>query len=194
MSKIFKNFIVFLLGCSFLLGIAACQDAPQSDDLPPIEDVAVDDGINENSPIGYLVENGETAYKVVYPVGAESAVNFAMSELSRYLGEATGVDLGGESTGRVPDAAWKKEAFSSYSSDDQAWNPGDMTNLAIGQGDILVTPLQMAMVYCGLANGGVQMVPNLLKSVVARDGELLTPDRRIWPDDRLLVRKVASAG
>ena len=93
MSKIFKNFIVFLLGCSFLLGIAACQDAPQSDDLPPIEDVAVDDGINENSPIGYLVENGETAYKVVYPVGAESAVNFAMSELSRYLGEATGVNL-----------------------------------------------------------------------------------------------------
>lgn len=87
------------------------------------------------------------------------------------LGEATGVDLGGESTGRVPDAAWKKEAFSSYSSDDQAWNPGDMTNLAIGQGDILVTPLQMAMVYCGLANGGVQMVPHLLKSVVARDGE-----------------------
>ena len=87
------------------------------------------------------------------------------------LGSACGVDLGGEAAGRVPDAAWKKQAFSSYSSAEQAWNPGDMTNLAIGQGDILVTPLQIAQVYCGIANGGTQMVPHLLKSVVARDGE-----------------------
>lgn len=87
------------------------------------------------------------------------------------LGKTCGIDLGGEASGRVPDAAWKKEAFKDYASEDQSWNPGDMTNLAIGQGDILVTPLQMAMVYCGLANNGVQMTPHLLKSVVSRDGE-----------------------
>ena len=86
------------------------------------------------------------------------------------LGQQTGVDLGGEAVGRVPDAAWKKEAFADYSSEEQQWRPGDMTNLVIGQGDILVTPLQMATVYCGIANGGTEYVPHLLKSVVRRDG------------------------
>ncbi len=46
-----------------------------------------------------------------------------------------------------------------------------MTNIAIGQGDILVTPLQMACAYMGLANGGKQYVPHAFLSAVSRDGE-----------------------
>ncbi len=86
------------------------------------------------------------------------------------LGSKTGVDLPAEAAGRVPDAAWKDEHFSDYSEQDRAWNPGDMTNIVIGQGDILVTPLQMATAYAGIAMGGLEQTPHILLSAVARDG------------------------
>lgn len=86
------------------------------------------------------------------------------------LGSATGIDLPGESAGRVPDAEWKRSYFQGlgYSEQDSTWMGGDYCNIAIGQGDILVTPLQMACVYMGLANGGAQWTPHVLKSVNAR--------------------------
>lgn len=71
------------------------------------------------------------------------------------LGKKTGIDLAGEADGRVPDRKWKQSHFKNWSSSDRAWNPGDMTNIAIGQGDILVTPLQMSCVYAGIANGAL---------------------------------------
>ncbi len=87
------------------------------------------------------------------------------------FGSKTGVDLAGEASGRVPDAAWKDEYFSSWSESDRAWTGGDLTNIAIGQGDILVTPLQIACAYAGIANGGKEYVPHVFLSAVARDGE-----------------------
>ena len=86
------------------------------------------------------------------------------------LGSITGIDLNGELEGRVPDAEWKNEWFKDYDEEDRTWVPGDMCNLVIGQGDILVTPIQMAMVYAGIANNGVEMTPHVLKSIIARDG------------------------
>ncbi len=86
------------------------------------------------------------------------------------LGSKTGIDLPSEAAGRVPDSAWKEEYRKDWSADQRAWNAGDMTNIAIGQGDILVTPLQMAVAYCGLAMGGVEWTPHVLLSAVARDG------------------------
>ncbi len=81
------------------------------------------------------------------------------------LGSSEGIDLPSEASGRVPDAKWKWNYFTS--SDDQArsWQGGDLTNLAIGQGDLLVTPLQMLCVYSGLANNGEVWRPHLLKGV-----------------------------
>ena len=75
------------------------------------------------------------------------------------LGKTCGIDLPSEGTGRIPDAKWKESYFTDASAEDRKWNAGDMTNIAIGQGDILVTPLQMACAYMGLANGGKQYVP-----------------------------------
>lgn len=86
------------------------------------------------------------------------------------LGEGTGIDLPGEAVGRVPTAQWKQDYFKDYSADDRAWRGGDTTNLAIGQGDILVTPLQMACVYMGIANGGTMWTPHVLKSVGSKEG------------------------
>lgn len=85
------------------------------------------------------------------------------------LGSETGVDLPGESVGRVPDAAWKWDWYTSAADADRMWQPGDTANIAIGQGGLLVTPLQMCYVYCGLVNGGVEMRPHVLLDVLSNE-------------------------
>ncbi|MCL2883225.1 MAG: penicillin-binding transpeptidase domain-containing protein, partial [Coriobacteriia bacterium] len=82
------------------------------------------------------------------------------------FGSETGLDIGGEAKGRVPDAAWKKQAFSETPEDAQ-WQGGDMTNLVIGQGDILVTPLQIANGYSGIARRKMLKPHLFLESVDA---------------------------
>lgn len=85
-------------------------------------------------------------------VGADAIVEFAR-ELG--LGEKTGIGLPGESAGLVPDDAWKRRVKR------EAWWQGDTANLSIGQGYLLVTPLQMALYTAALANGGTLFRPRL---------------------------------
>ncbi len=75
------------------------------------------------------------------------------------LGKVTGLDLPGEAVGRVPDPAWK-QSFG-QTEIDRMWMPGDSVNLSIGQGDILVTPLQLATAYAAVANGGRVVTPHV---------------------------------
>ncbi len=85
------------------------------------------------------------------------------------LGAKTGIDLPAEFEGRVPTAAWKK-AWNKDNPDNQAWFPGDTVNMAIGQGDILATPLQIASLYAGIAGDGNIYKPRVVKSIVGLDG------------------------
>ena len=86
------------------------------------------------------------------------------------LGSKTGIDLPSEESGRVPDAEWKWNYWDTSPDDVRQWQGGDSTNLAIGQGDILVTPLQMCCVYAGLSTRGTIWKPHLLKSVRSATG------------------------
>lgn len=86
------------------------------------------------------------------------------------LGQKEGIDLPSEGEGRVPDAEWKWNNYSNYSDDDREWKGGDWTNLCIGQGDLLVTPLQMACAYMGIANGGTVWKPHVLKCIKSAAG------------------------
>lgn len=86
------------------------------------------------------------------------------------LGAKTGIDLPGEVSGRVPDEAWKK-AYNTNYPEYQQWLPGDTVNMAIGQGDLLVSPLQLASAYAALANGGKVMRPYVLQAVLGADGK-----------------------
>ena len=86
------------------------------------------------------------------------------------FGADSGIDLPGEVKGRVPDAAWKK-AYNQNYPEFQQWQPGDTVNLSIGQGDLLVTPLQLADTYAGVANAGNVMTPHVLKQVLGADGK-----------------------
>ncbi|MEU1032968.1 penicillin-binding protein 2 [Streptomyces mirabilis] len=109
------------------------------------------------------------------------------------LGKETGVDLPNEVTGRVPDRQWKQ---SYWKANKDVWcktgkkdgdyvqkiayenclegnkmREGDEINYSIGQGDTLVTPIQEAMIYGALANGGTIHSPTIGKAIVSADGK-----------------------
>jgi penicillin-binding protein 2 len=84
------------------------------------------------------------------------------------FGKPSGVDVGPESRGLVPTIAWRQRYFKSAI--DKLWKPGDSIHLAIGQGDLLVTPLQMTRFYALLANGGKLVTPHLLLDVENPNG------------------------
>ena len=86
-----------------------------------------------------------------------------------------------EQDGLVPTPAWRRETFTGW---DAGWNPGDSIQLAIGQKDVSVTPLQMARFYAMLANGGKLVTPYVVSQVEtpAPGGQSPVVDRRFAPD------------
>lgn len=83
------------------------------------------------------------------------------------LGTQTGIDLAGESSGFLPTKKWKEETKG------ERWYIGDTYHLAIGQGDILVTPLQVAMFTSVFANSGELYRPHLVKEILSSDDKLI---------------------
>ncbi|MFF4668821.1 penicillin-binding protein 2 [Streptomyces sp. NPDC001279] len=108
------------------------------------------------------------------------------------LGKETGIDLPNEVSGRVPDRQWKQKF---YEANKDAWckqgkkdgsyvekiayenclegdrmRAGDSVNYSIGQGDTLVTPIQMATIYAAISNGGTLYDPTVGKAIVSGDG------------------------
>jgi len=91
------------------------------------------------------------------------------------LGKATGLDVLPEEAGLIPDPAWKKEALG------EDWLAGDALNMAIGQGRVLVTPLQVADFVAGVGNGGTLYRPQLIHHIQPPIGDPLytfTPETR----------------
>jgi len=87
------------------------------------------------------------------------------------FGAQTGIDIGGDAAGSVPDAAYKKRRFG----DDRIhnrWTSGDAILQSIGQGDLQVTPLQIARLYALIANGGTLVQPHVGAAVYGQDGTM----------------------
>jgi penicillin-binding protein 2 len=119
------------------------------------------------------------------------------------FGTRTGIDLPSEVAGRIPDRAWKlaywnatrtsncKHGKTGYPNepadrnayltaiaaencvDGYVWRAGDAANFAVGQGDVLVTPLQLARAYAAVANGGKLVVPRIARAIVRPDGTVV---------------------
>jgi penicillin-binding protein 2 len=98
-----------------------------------------------------------------YEEGTEGRVRMQRWARKFGFGAPTGLDIGGEADGLVPTPEWRRKTFKSDW--DRAWNPGDSIQLAIGQKDLQVTPLQMAAFYAMLANGGNLVTPHLVSDV-----------------------------
>ena len=120
------------------------------------------------------------------------------------FGKETGIDLPGEASGRIADRKWKRAYYESqkdyycklakkppkdasdflrrfsreFCLEGYAYRAGDAVNFAIGQGDTIVTPLQLARAYAALSNGGTLYEPRVGKAVVDPEGRLV---RRIGP-------------
>jgi penicillin-binding protein 2 len=109
------------------------------------------------------------------------------------LGRRTGIDLPGENRGLVPDAKWRNAGYQKYrdcakqahvtvgstqalfacGGIEKPWTPGDNVNLAVGQGDLQATPLQLATVYSTIANGGKVVRPHLGAAIQDGAGRLV---------------------
>jgi penicillin-binding protein 2 len=76
------------------------------------------------------------------------------------IGRKTGIDLPVEAPGRLPTPAWRN-SWLKQGLTDRAWSVGDNINLSVGQGDLLSNPLQMAVAYAAIANGGKVLRPRL---------------------------------
>ena len=75
------------------------------------------------------------------------------------IGVQTGIDLPGEKKGLAPTKKWKRAAL------DQPWHQGETLHAGIGQGYVLTTPLQLAVMTAHLANGGIAITPHLMKRI-----------------------------
>lgn len=127
------------------------------------------------------------------------ATRMEIDVLARYaralgLGQRTGIALPGEIPGLVPDSAWKRRVHKTD------WYPGETLSVIIGQGQLNVTPLQLANMIAGVANGGTIYKPRLVKFVEGQDGAILDktePEiihQARWSEHNLaLVRKGISA-
>ena len=104
-----------------------------------------------------------------YERGSEGRVRIQQWARKLGFGRPTGLDIGGEADGLVPTPEWRRRTF--RSDWDRAWNPGDSIQLAIGQKDLLVTPLQLATFYALLANGGNIVTPHLVSAVEQPGGK-----------------------
>jgi penicillin-binding protein 2 len=109
------------------------------------------------------------------------------------IGRASGVDLGGEYPGNLPSPAWRTHIdrvereceqgigpFKGHGkhgscgiSDGRPWSAGDNVNLAVGQGDVQVSPLQLAVAYSAIANGGNIVRPHVGSAIESANGQVL---------------------
>ncbi len=102
-------------------------------------------------------------YQAGLKVGPEAIARYARAF---GLGAPSGIDLSGERPGLVPSPDWKRARLG------RSWTAGETLNVAIGQGQLLVTPLQVARMMSAFANRGVLWKPRLVQRVERADGTL----------------------
>ena len=91
-------------------------------------------------------------------------------------GSKTGIDISGEGVGLIPDPEWKQRVKG------EGWWDGDTYNFSIGQGNLLVTPLQVAVSFMPIANGGTMYKPKTVKEILVANPQEGEKSRLIEPE------------
>ena len=122
-------------------------------------------GHGQTNVVKALAESVNTFFYIIGIEEYDGQTGLGLDRMLSYmksygLSEPTGIDLTGEVSGFLPDRYWK------WNERDEPWYPGDTMHLAIGQGDILVTPIQMANYVVAIANGGTLFSPQLVQKIV----------------------------
>jgi len=130
---------------------------------------AIAESIN---PFFYIIGGGYKKNEFSDPNLPDSFSGLGVEKIKTYLslfgfGKETDVGLPGEAAGRIPDPEWKRQYFKDPQN--QIWYIGDTYNLSIGQGYMLATPLQVAMAFGAIANGGTLFKPQLVQKIVDKD-------------------------
>jgi penicillin-binding protein 2 len=110
-------------------------------------------------------------YNVGYAFYNRAGTELADWAMRLGLGKETGIDIPGEVAGRVPTPEWRQQYFKDEI--DKIWKPGNSILLSIGQGDLEVTPLQMAVAYAAIANGGTVVQPHLGQKILSPEGKVV---------------------
>jgi len=104
--------------------------------------------------------------------GYKNIKGLGIDRIEKYLklfgfGPPLGIDLPGETGGLVPNPAWKKAVKH------EDWYTGDTYNVSIGQGDVIITPLQLAAAMAAIANGGTLWRPKLVSKIIDSNNNTL---------------------
>jgi penicillin-binding protein 2 len=136
-----------------------------------------------------------------YKLGARMWDNNDLQDWSHKMGigDPTGIDIptGESAEGLVPSKAWRDQLYEEAvenGEEQRPWSQGDDVQLAVGQGDLVTNPLQMAIAYATLGNGGTVVTPHLGKEVMDAAGRVLQeidpgPRRHVTikPESRQLI-------
>ena len=136
----------------------------------PYDDVDLIRSLTVSSDV-YYYRIGESIY--VNPGHRDTAIQDAAEAYG--LGLETGITLPFEQAGYIPTPASRRQRnrLNPVAFPEWGWSTGDNVITAIGQGEVLVTPLQLANAFATFANGGIRHSPNVVTRVVARDGTVI---------------------
>jgi len=101
-----------------------------------------------------------------YTMGKELGIHRLDKYMTKFgLGEKVGIDLPVEASGTIPSPEWKQKNFN------EVWFPGDTINLSIGQGYLLLTPIQIHSIICAIATNGKIYKLHLAKEIISPNGK-----------------------
>ncbi|PIR89773.1 hypothetical protein COS93_00465 [bacterium (Candidatus Gribaldobacteria) CG07_land_8_20_14_0_80_33_18] len=149
---------------------------------------AIAESIN---PFFYMIGGGYTASEFSEPALPRKFKGLGIEKIKEYLnlfgfGEKTNIDLPGEIEGRIPDAVWKENYFKNRSKAERIWYLGDTYNLSIGQGYLLISPLQLVSAYAAIANNGTLYQPKIINKIIDEQKNLI---KEIPPEIRTCLRQ-----
>jgi len=194
-----------------ITAVAALQGGKITPDTPQFDPGSIKVGAQEFKNAGKVAHGSLALRKAIsvssdvffYRLGLEmNGTDLLQTWAKRLgLGRATGIDLPGELGGLVPSEKWRTDRFAEFQRclkkksptpaeisqglcgfQDRPWGPGDNVNLSVGQGDLQANPVQMAVAYAAVANGGSIVRPHLGQRIEDSSGRVLqefdTPARR----------------